>query len=342
MSVESPLAARRTVRRRGFTLIELLVVIAIIGILVALLLPAVQQAREAARRTQCSNNLKQIGLALHNYHDTFATFPPACTVSARDVRGAGIAAWGWGTSILPQLDQSPLFNDLNPNRVELDLLLRDPVARQKVAVRLPVYTCPSDTAPPTNYERAFYNSEYGGPGTGPGSRNFAAGTSSYPAVHGLYRVTAVEAVYDRRDPGGVFFPTSNIRIPDITDGTSNTFLIGERRWSDFSAVWVGIRNYQGQNNWGPWQIQGLVSVAPNFGTPFINGVPFNEGSRRGFSSNHPGGLHFLLADGRVQFIGENINFNNTGAAAEDPALKAQMGIYQRLGRRNDGQPVGEY
>ncbi|MCY2963966.1 MAG: DUF1559 domain-containing protein [Planctomycetota bacterium] len=329
-------------RRRGFTLIELLVVIAIIGVLVALLLPAVQQAREAARRSQCSNNLKQIGLALHNYHDTFNTFPPAATVSARDSKGAGIASWGWGTSILPQLDQSTIFNDLNPNRTELDVLLRDPVARIKTTTTIPVYKCPSDTAPRTNYERAFSNLEYGGPGYNAGSRDFAAGTSSYAAVHGTYWVNAGNAVFDKLDPGGVFFPTSNIKISDITDGASNTFLIGERRWSDFSAVWVGIRNYQGFGNWGSRMIQGIVSVPLNYGTPVFNGTPDNNGSRQGCSSNHTGGAHFLLGDGRVRFVSENINFNNNGAASNDPAQQALMGIYQKLGRRNDGQPIADY
>jgi prepilin-type N-terminal cleavage/methylation domain-containing protein len=112
-------------RRRGFTLIELLVVIAIIAVLIALLLPAVQQAREAARRTQCKNNMKQLGLAMHNYHDTFRVFPPGWIAvdPATNAQSAheGISGFGWGTMLLPQIDQSPLYNQLN-----LNLAINDP------------------------------------------------------------------------------------------------------------------------------------------------------------------------------------------------------------------------
>ncbi|HTI49623.1 MAG TPA: DUF1559 domain-containing protein, partial [Planctomycetaceae bacterium] len=100
-------------RFRGFTLIELLVVIAIIGVLVALLLPAVQQAREAARRAQCKNNLKQLGLALHNYHDTANTLPPGWISGNAGVTATGCSGWGWGTMILPNLDQGPLYQTLS-------------------------------------------------------------------------------------------------------------------------------------------------------------------------------------------------------------------------------------
>src|SRR4051812_46688665 len=128
---------------RGFTLVELLVVIAIIALLVALLLPAVQQAREAARRTQCRNNLKQVGLALHNYHDTNSTLPPGwvgVTSGQSDVNG--INGWSWAARVLPQLDQSPLFNSINFNfqvGAASNLVPR--------TTGLAVYRCASDILP---------------------------------------------------------------------------------------------------------------------------------------------------------------------------------------------------
>ncbi len=148
-----------TVRRRpaGFTLIELLVVIAIIAILVALLLPAVQQAREAARRTQCRNNLKQIGLALHNYHDIYNTLPPGVVHKFGNQAVAAMGSYGWGTFILPQLEQQNLFQTIQTNGVDLDSLLRNSAnaAARDYAVftKLSFYRCPSDTAPDQNTRR---------------------------------------------------------------------------------------------------------------------------------------------------------------------------------------------
>jgi prepilin-type N-terminal cleavage/methylation domain-containing protein len=321
-------------RLRGFTLIELLVVIAIIAILIALLLPAVQQAREAARRSQCKNNLKQIGIALHNYHETFGTLPPGNVHKAGNQNTAALAAWGWGAFILPQLEQSSLFDQLQVSQRDLDQTLRDGSLNTLVQTTLNVFRCPSDVAPDLNNKRSFNN---------PYNSFFANGpahlaTSNYIAVHGTRWSTPQQWIANGRDPLGAFWGDSKVRFRDFTDGTSNTFLIGERDWDCLAGVWVGVRNYDGNGNVGNRQHMGLVNVKLNDPALDASG---NAECERGFSSKHEGGGHFLLGDGRVVFISENIHFDNTNLNATN-ANAANMGLYQRLGRRNDGQVVGEF
>ena len=139
-----PVRVRR--RRPAFTLIELLVVLAIIGILLALLLPAVQMARESARKTQCQNNLRQIGLALHNYHDTYSCYPAGwigVNVAAGTLDQAGLNGWAWGSKLLPMLDQAPLYN-----KIRFPLAMTDPGNADVRVAPLSVFRCPSDIAGP--------------------------------------------------------------------------------------------------------------------------------------------------------------------------------------------------
>ncbi len=320
-------------RQRAFTLIELLVVIAIIAILIALLLPAVQQAREAARRTQCKNNLKQIGLALHNYHDTANTFPPVCVFSAYDTvpvhTATDQAAYGWGAFILPQLEQAAVFNSLDVNGRELHVLLKDfPAERPKVQTVLQTFRCPSDTAEAINVTpgRNFSNAVYGGT---------RASTSNYIANLGTIWRGSQNWLNGRFDPHGVMWASSKVSIARITDGASNTILVGERAYVDTAGWWIGTRNYNGTGNAGLTQIAGTSVTKIN---EFVTGGNFG-----GFSSQHTGGAHFLLGDGAVRFISENIQFDQTGndLGARDPGLSA-LGTYQRLIRRDDGQPTGEF
>ncbi len=318
-----------TIRRhRAFTLIELLVVIAIIAVLIALLLPAVQQAREAARRTQCRNNLKQIGIALHNYHDTYNTLPPGNVHKLGNQNVAAMAAWGWHAFILPQLDQANLFNSMGVNRQDLDDVLRNPAIQNLPKTELPHYRCPSDTGPGLNSKREYdnpYSAAFGG-------QHVHLGTSNYVGVCGTRWSTPQQWIVQGIDPFGTMWGDSKVRLQDILDGTSNTFIAGERDWTKgWAANWPGPRNYTGTGIWGMRQHLSILDVKINDPVMQPNGNPANS---RGFSSEHVGGAHFLFADGRVQFLSENISFNTTGQNQTPPP--ATLGVFQRLGRRNDG------
>jgi len=324
--------------RRGFTLIELLVVIAIIAILVALLLPAVQQAREAARRTQCKNNLKQIGLALHNYHDVYGTLPPGVVHKFGNQNVAAMGSYGWGTFILPQLEQQNLFQTIQTNGVDLDSLLRNtanPEARNyAVFTKLSFYRCPSDTGPDQNSRREWdapYRAFFGG-------RPVHLSNSNYVAVSGTRWSTPEDWIVSKRDPYGTFWGDSKVLFRDITDGLSNTFVIGERDWRrGWGANWIGQRNYTGTGIWGARQNLAILDVKINDPVLQPNG---NPAVTRGFSSEHTGGAQFLFADGAVKFLSENIEFNNVTPAREVPA--DTVGLFQRLGRRSDSKVVGEF
>ena len=207
--------------RRGFTLIELLVVIAIIAILIALLLPAVQQAREAARRASCKNNLKQIGLALHNYHDVYAGFPSGWIgVTNGRSNVLGESGFAWGTMILPYLDQAPLYRrfnfssplDASPNRT-------------LVNQHLTVYQCPSDPKP-----ESFQTPDRNG-------NQIQMATANYAGVFGTVELdncytspagTPPVSAQGQCLSDGVFYHNSAVKIRDIIDGASNTLIVGER------------------------------------------------------------------------------------------------------------------
>ncbi len=306
--------------RSAFTLVELLVVIAIIGILIALLLPAVQAAREAARRTQCSNNLKQFGLALHNYHDSFGSFPPGNMVGDGNNQGTYREEWGWGTFLLPFLEQGALYDQLDPTNLRFFEVLADASRRPLLQTRLDAFRCPTDsTEDPFPISVRNFNSI-----TAPG---FQPERSNYAAVRGHFNRSGPNA----RNNNGVLYGESGTKFAAIRDGTSHTFAIGERNEHARCAFWPGNRQ---ASNIG--YTTGRTSIRVNHPDP--------NTADNGFASYHPGGTQFVMCDGAVKFISETIEFNNNGAGGgasdnEFNNAKAGMGVYQLLGVRNDGIPA---
>lgn len=217
-------------RRKGFTLIELLVVIAIIGVLVSLLLPAVQQARGAARRSNCTNNLKQIGLALQNYHEAYQVFPASYLADTRNASRDpntydGPNGFAWGTMLLPQLDQAPLYRRFDTRRP-----CWDAVNAPAAATNLPVFLCPSAT-----------NSSGLMPVRDSGGNLLATfGRSTYVANAGQEEPWGflAEDYYGIAD--GPMFRNSRVRVADVVDGLSNTVFIGEHSSILSNKTWVGV------------------------------------------------------------------------------------------------------
>ncbi|MDB5344408.1 MAG: hypothetical protein JWP89_2785 [Schlesneria sp.] len=265
--------------RRGFSLIELLVVMALIASLIAFLMPAVQQAREAARRLQCRNNLRQIGLALHNYEGVHGCQPFSSLVMTDVGNETG---WAWGTMLLPFLDQSPLYLQLAPNGNNA------PTAADTLSKTvLPFYLCPSD---PSDH----WNQQMGG-----------HAKSNYVTMYGSNRDDSPKV------GNGMFFFNSSVRDRDVRDGLSNTIAAGERSWDGMlhpnmneftigSAGSIWIANLQGNLN-------DVVSWCdPQGRNQRINGSHPNC-----FSSLHVGGCHFLFGDGSVHYLSENIDNNGS-------------------------------
>ncbi|WP_339734081.1 DUF1559 domain-containing protein [uncultured Gimesia sp.] len=282
---------------RGFTLIELLVVIAIIAILIALLLPAVQQAREAARRSQCKNNLKQMGIAFHNYHETFRILPPGFNVDLVVANtSTGNGGLGWSGSILPGIDQANVYNTIDFNAD-----WGTGANEEACATFISVYRCPSDTT-------VDHRNHDGIDGRVP---------TSYLACYSGTRTSDSEA--NVTDADGTFFLNSSIRLRDITDGTTNTIAAGEciNNFDVFKDHF-----YIGSTSIGGWD------GAPREYSEHVasTGVPMNTTNEVAFGSLHPGGAHFLLLDGSVRFLSENMS----------------QTIYSYLGSRADGKVIGEF
>jgi prepilin-type N-terminal cleavage/methylation domain-containing protein/prepilin-type processing-associated H-X9-DG protein len=267
--------------RRGFTLVELLVVIAIIAVLIGLLLPAVQKVREAAARLKCSNNLKQLGLGLHNYASAMESFPPAYQAVSNN------PGWSWSTFLFPYVEQDNLYAALGVSSTVFGGGAV-PVTPANVPggwsqTKLTLFRCPSDTGPDLNPDRWSHAlSNY----------RAIAGPISYPTF------------VPNQDMGGVMFQNSKIRITDITDGTSNTLAVGECMYDSTTgktaAIWVGMTGlYNGSVRISDvmWWIDADTSE--------VNGT-----APQAFSSRHTGGAWFAFCDGSVRFFRNDTDPNN--------------------------------
>lgn len=315
--------------RRGFTLIELLVVIAVIAILIALLMPSVQQAREAARRTQCRNRLKQLGIALHNYHDAHRSLPSGYVSFARigdlsaddydSVTWDAPPGWAWSTMLLPYLDQAPLYDQLDVNRP-----LWDPVHAASIAVKLPSFLCPSVAGP----SDPFFAADASGQTLQKSGRAVRLGRTHYVASHGQEECWAecsgpsggflgqVSQIAD-----GPFFRNSRVRFRDVIDGLSTTVLLGEHTSSLSDKAWAGVvpgavvhpKTNTPENGAESAATLIMVHSGPAagevdaLGNPIIHPPNFPTLHVGQMQSDHPGGAHVLLGDGSVRFVAETIH-----------------------------------
>lgn len=373
------ISSRRTAVRAGFTLVELLVVIAIIGMLVALLLPAVQSAREAARRAKCQSNLKNIALALQNYHSAKNRFPVGFLSQPENVE-----AWTWSTFLLPYLEEQAIYDRLSPSdtfvapvsgtrtskRNLADLFIAAKTNAKElepVQAALAIFRCPSDKTPDLvpndtstlatrtqdleKWERHFkgkYSKQL--------APQFLPSASNYLGVKGMINAgchgdgdetSGWTPEMPRCANNGVFWGNSKVSIKTITDGTSKTFLVGERDAFCLAGTWIGVRNPYGPDMHSSLWALGHVGIKLNYPSSGDHNT-----CTEGFSSRHPGGAFFAFCDGSVKFVSDDINSDTLlGVNLENCWVKhatnasknckaengsQRIGIYQRLGWINDG------
>ena len=330
--------------RRGYTLIELIITVLIVVVLAALIIPAMQNTRTPARRSQCKNNLKRIILAMHEYHDAWQCFPPGWVYEPKTSPEPGGSAYSWGTSILPHLDQEPLFQSINFDTTARSSFQSGGNTTPHFGTTVfPMYRCDSDRGPQTIKVQRLPD----------------LATSNYVANFGVGEPTEF---HDSTLVEGVFGCNTSFRLIDIRDGTSNTVMVGERRlprvavkWpvgkqvGPYASVWAGIPNMktvsplsvvasttdggirQSDGSAVDWtaRLAGKENSPLTVYLPNVNrtGTPLKPSVvAPGFSAYHTGGLHVGLADGTVRYISNGINRDT----------------YVNLMRRSDGASLGPF
>jgi prepilin-type processing-associated H-X9-DG protein/prepilin-type N-terminal cleavage/methylation domain-containing protein len=299
--------ARACTRSPGFTVLELLVVLAIVAVVCALILPAVQQSREAARQISCKQQLHQIGVALHAYHAKTNCLPSGWIIEV-PIGQDSQNGWGWLAMLLPNMDQNTLFNSINFHH-HLGNASNETARLRTVAA----FLCPSDNVPP---RIPFYlggESEKisGSPRANDATSHdilFEVGASSYVGVFG-----PDDPKFDPVDASGsgIFFANSKSRLGDVLDGLSQTLVVGERRTSWIASTWTGIHQLEEETF---ERVVGFTNNPPNSATA----------DEAEFSSRHPGGANFLFGDGSVRFISDHIDRK----------------MYQALGTRSGQEVIG--
>lgn len=332
---------------RGFTLVELLVVIAIIGILVGMLLPAVQQVREAARRTSCSNNMRQLGLALQNFEGTFKHFPPgySSTPTRDGTVPSGVfidsqtwdaaPGWGWGAWLLPFIEGDNIHD-----RLDFNLPIWDASHREIIQSQLPVFLCPSSSGDDQPF---VVVDDTEAPYSPDGVTPLVLGRSHYVASHGqescwgecgaaltgtvfsnIYTsATKVIDIYGdvSRVADGPFYRNSKTRVAEVTDGTSHTIFLGEHSSKLSDKTWVGVvpgatvhpRFTSPENGPDGAATMVLVHAGPSGGElditgfPIIHPVNYPTFHVGQMYSEHPAGGNVCFGDGSVQFFSETLD-----------------------------------
>ena len=305
---------RQRNKRHGFTLVELLVVIAIIGILIGMLLPAVQSVREAARRIQCANNIRQISLAALNYENSHQVFPPGIQVSQ------GRYEYGWGAFLLPFIEQENLFDLISEDIENHTALSLIPEAVRSTTV--PAYMCPSSTLEEVSPD-------------GNGRSNYCGNQGSDNGA---------------LDYGGIFNDNSRVTIADVTDGTSNVIIFGEADGAEFASdaafpVWIGAYSAATSQNGLQDSIRRAVLRRGQHNRPVNAENPNDQRDFHAaiFSGNHPGGVNFSFVDGSVHFISETIELGTiTPGPIDGTSFQQPNGAFMQLIIRADGVPVNPF